>query len=59
MAKKAKCDKCKIKWYIRIKDQTPLRELKCPQCAGPVTPIYSPCNYRLADGEPNLNQRKF
>ena len=59
MAKRGKCDKCRIKWNIRIKDQTPLRELECPQCAGQVTPIYSPCNYHLADGEPNLNPGKF
>ena len=55
MAKKAKCDKCRIRWHIRIKDQTPLRQLKCPRCASPVTPIYSPCNYPLAKGEPDLN----
>ena len=58
MAKKAKCDKCQIKWNIQIKDQTPLRLLACNQCGGPVTPIYSPCNYRLAPGEPTLNQRR-
>ena len=54
MAKRAKCDKCKIKWYIQIKDQTPLRELKCNKCGGPVTQIYSPCDYPLAPGEPVL-----
>jgi len=54
MAKKAKCDKCKIMWFIRIKDQTPLRMLKCNRCGGPVTPIYSPCDYSLAPGEPVL-----
>jgi len=58
MAKKAKCDKCRIRWDIRIMDQTPLRELKCPRCAGPVTPIYFPCNYPLARGEPDLNLSK-
>ena len=55
MAKRAKCDKCQIKWNIQIKDQTPLRLLTCNQCGGPVTPIYSPCDYRLARGEPCLN----
>jgi len=55
MAKRAKCDKCQIKWNIVIKDQTPLRELKCPRCGGTVTPIYSPCNYTLTQGEPELN----
>ena len=54
MAKRAKCDKCKIMWYIQIKDQTPLRELKCNKCGGPVTQIYSPCDYPLAPGEPVL-----
>ena len=54
MAKKAKCDKCGIKWYIKEKDQTPLRELECPYCHGPVTRIYSTCRYPLARGEPSL-----
>jgi hypothetical protein len=54
MAKWAKCDKCRIKWHIKIKDQTPLRELSCPRCGGPVTHIYSPCHYPLATGEPDL-----
>jgi len=54
MAKRAKCDKCRIRWYIQIKDQTPLRELRCNKCGGPVTPIYSPCDYPLARGEPVL-----
>lgn len=59
MAKRAKCDHCQIRWSIRIMDQTPLRLLKCPSCGGPVTPIYSPCNYRLVMGEPasNFNAR--
>ena len=57
MAKKAKCDRCQIKWNIQIMDQTPLRELKCPLCGGPVTPIYSPCNYLLTKGEPTLSLR--
>jgi len=56
MAKKAKCDKCQIMWYIKVKDQTPLRLLACNQCGGPVTPIYSPCKYPLARGEPVLHQ---
>ena len=55
MASKAKCDKCQIKWFISIKDQTPLRMLKCPKCGGPVTEIRSPCKYTIAQGEPNLN----
>jgi len=54
MATKAKCDKCRIRWFIRIKDQTPLRELKCPRCGGPVTVIMSPCHYSLVPGEPDL-----
>ncbi len=54
MAQKAKCDKCKIKWNITEKDQTPLSELECPYCHGPVTQIYSPCRYPLAKGEPIL-----
>jgi len=54
MAKKAKCDKCKLKWFIRIKDQTPLRMLTCTKCGGPVTEIRHPCNYRIMPGEPNL-----
>lgn len=57
MAKKAKCDKCQIKWHIKVKDQTPLRLLACNQCGGPVTLISSPCNYPLARGEPVLNGR--
>jgi hypothetical protein len=56
MAKKAKCDKCKVRWVIHIKDQTPLRELACNQCGGPVTPIYSPCYYKMAAGEPTLGR---
>ena len=58
MAKKGKCDRCRIKWNIRIMDQTPLREMKCPRCGGPVTPIYSPCHYDLVEGEPELNLNK-
>lgn len=54
MAKKAKYDKCKIKWFIRIKDQTPLKYLKCTECGGSVTEIRSPCNYHIMQGEPNL-----
>ena len=54
MAKKAKCDKCKIKWFINIKDQTPLRMLKCPRCGGSVTEIRSPCHYPVVKGEPSL-----
>jgi hypothetical protein len=54
MAKRAKCDNCGIKWFIKIKDQTPLRELKCPQCNGPVTEIRSPCHYTVVPGEPVL-----
>ena len=54
MAKKAKCDKCRINWNILIKDQTPLRELKCTRCGGPVTVIMSPCHYPLVEGEPDL-----
>jgi len=57
MAKKAKCDRCKIKWFIQEKDQTPLRMLRCTRCGGPVTPIYSPCNYLLTKGEPTLSLR--
>lgn len=52
MAKRAKCDKCQIKWNILIKDHAPLRILACNQCGGTVTPIYSPCQYTLAPGEP-------
>ncbi len=55
MAGKAKCDECQIKWFIIIKDQTPLRFLKCPRCGGPVTEIRSPCHYPLVEGEPDLN----
>jgi hypothetical protein len=54
VAKRGKCDKCQIKWFISIKDQTPLRLLKCPCCGGPVTEIRSPCRYPLVEGEPNL-----
>jgi len=54
MAKKAKCDACQIKFEIQEKDQTPLRELQCPYCGGPVTQINSPCRYPLAKGEPIL-----
>ena len=59
MAKKAKCDNCKIKFDIKEKDQTPLRELECPYCHGPVTQIYSPCRYPLAKGEPILKHIKY
>ena len=63
MASKGKCDKCKVKWHIRIMDQTPLKEMRCPECHGPVTPIYSTsyrigCDYRLMQGEPQLGSRK-
>ena len=54
MATKGKCDRCAIKWTIRVKDQTPLRELECSRCHGPVTAIRSPCPYILMNGEPNL-----
>jgi len=54
MAKKAKCDRCKIKWFIREKDQTPLRMLRCTRCGGPVSEIRSPCVYKLVSGEPQL-----
>lgn len=57
MAKSAKCEKCKIKWSIEIKDQTPLRLLKCGRCGGPVTEIRSPCHYPVASGEPVLGNR--
>ena len=56
MAKRAKCEKCKIKWNIQEKDQTPLQQLQCPYCGGPVTQIYSPCRYPLAKGEPILKK---
>lgn len=58
MAKKAKCDKCRIKWNIRIMDQTPLRMLDCPRCGGPVTVIRSPCHYQVVKGEPTLSSRR-
>lgn len=58
MAKKAKCDHCRIRWDIRIKDQSPLHDLRCPRCGGIVTPIYSPCAYRRVPGEPDLNLRR-
>lgn len=57
MAKRAKCDKCKIKWFIQMKDQTPLRLLKCARCGGPVTEIRSPCHYPVVPGEPALGHR--
>lgn len=59
MAKRAKCDRCKVRWVIEVKDQTPLRLLACPRCRGPVSPIYSPCSYRLIDGEPSLRDFKL
>ena len=58
MAKRAKCDRCRIKWDIRIMDQTPLRLLACPVCGGDVSPIYSPCGYPRVLGEPKLCIRK-
>lgn len=58
MAAKAKCDRCKVRWRITIKDQTPLKEMRCPLCDGPVTQIYSPCDYTLAPGEPQLGKPK-
>lgn len=55
MAKKAKCDKCKIKFDIKEKDQTPLDQLECPYCHGPVTRIYSNGDrYFQVKGEPIL-----
>jgi len=57
VAKKAMCDKCEIKWDIREKDQTPLHDLECPYCHGPVRRIYSPCRYPLAKGEPILSHK--
>jgi hypothetical protein len=59
MAKKAKCDKCKVWWRIEMKDQTPLRELECDRCGGPVTQVRSPCDWRgysLLKGEPVLRR---
>ena len=59
MAKKGKCDRCRVFWRIKIMDQTPLKELHCPLCKGPVTPIYSPCDteaYTLAPNEPELGK---
>jgi hypothetical protein len=55
MAKKAKCERCQVWWHIQVKDQTPLRMLCCPYCAGPVKPVYSPIpGFYLAKGEPVL-----
>jgi Zn finger protein HypA/HybF involved in hydrogenase expression len=58
VAKKAKCETCKIKFNIVEKDQTPLCELECPYCHGPVTRIYvNNSDYFLAKGEPILKTR--
>lgn len=54
MAKQAKCDRCEIKFDIKEKDQTPLDQLECPYCHGPVTRVYSTCRYFKANGEPIL-----
>jgi len=56
MAKTARCDKCRIRWDITVKDQTPLREMRCPYCCGPVKPVRSiggpGLEYKLQQGEP-------
>jgi hypothetical protein len=54
VAKQAKCDTCKVKFDIKVKDQTPLRDLECPYCHGPVTRVYSNCRYFKVTVEPNL-----
>ena len=54
MAKSAKCGRCGIRWEIRILDQTPLRELRCPECKGPLG-VLRPgkyMSYDLRPGEP-------
>jgi len=56
MAKTARCDKCQIRWDVKIMDQTPLRELRCPYCCGQVKPVRSiggpGLDYKLRQGEP-------
>ena len=56
MAKTARCDKCQSKWDIKVMDQTPLREMRCPYCCGPVKPVSSWSDkadeYKLQRGEP-------
>ncbi len=54
MAKRAKCDRCQVKWDIKILDQTALKYLKCPRCLGAVTEIRSPCRFTKVEGEPRL-----
>jgi len=57
VAKQAKCDHCEIKFDIKEKDQTPLDQLECPYCHGPVTRIYSDSRYFKVKGEPILSQK--
>ena len=59
MAKAARCEACKLHWYVRILDQTPVKELRCPECKGPVVADRTRKNvnliydgYRFPDGEP-------
>lgn len=57
MAKTAKCDECGIRWKVHIMDQTPLREMSCSRCGGPVQPVKKGSGaetYELQAGEPDL-----
>ena len=58
MAKQAKCDRCKVQWFIKIMDQTPLKDLACSKCGGPVTRVYKQCKYKALAGEPVLRVRR-
>ncbi len=55
MAKNGVCIKCRVRWDIHLKDQTPLRLLKCPQCGESITLLHSSefC-FRRSPGEPVL-----
>jgi Zn finger protein HypA/HybF involved in hydrogenase expression len=57
VAKQAKCDHCKITFDIREKNQTPLDQLECPYCHGPVTRVYPGCRYYRVKSEPVLTRK--
>lgn len=54
MAIRAKCERCHIRWNIKVKGLTPLHLLRCPFCKGPVSRTSHQSRLPLALGEPEL-----
>ena len=54
MASQAKCEKCQVRFHIVLRDQTPLRLLRCPLCKGPVSRTSHASRLPVALGEPEL-----